>query len=63
MKTQRNTISTLLFKLHITDIENDFINDVIYYQPKNTDDILNDIYSFVRSLYPKSTTRLTFKKL
>lgn len=63
MKTQKNNSSMLLFKLHVTDVDNPFINDYLYYKCKSDGSILDKMYEFVRGFYSSKTTRLTFKKL
>lgn len=63
MKTQKNNLSMLLFKLHVTDVDNPSINDYFYYKCYFSDSILDDMYNYVRGFYPSNTTRLTFKKL
>ena len=61
MKIQKNKSSMLLFKLHVTDSENPFINDYLYYKCSSDGSILDNMYQFVRGYYPSITTRLTFK--
>lgn len=63
MKTQKNNSSMLLFKLHVTDVANPSINDYMYFKCSSTCSILDNMYDFVRGLYPSNTIRLTFKKL
>ena len=63
MKTQKNNSFMLLFKLHVTDVDNPSINDYMYFKCSSTSSILDTMYDFVRGFYPSPTTRLTFKKL
>lgn len=53
----------LLFKLHVTDVANSSINDYMYFKCSSNCSILDNMYDFVRGLYPSNTIRLTFKKL
>ena len=63
MKTKRSNSSMLLFKLHVTDVDNPSINDYMYFKCSSTCSILDTMYDFVRGFYPSNTIRLTFKKL
>ncbi len=53
----------LLFKLHVTDVDNPSINDYFYFKCSSSCSILDTMYDYVRGLYPSNTIRLTFKKL
>ena len=53
----------LLFKLHVTDVDNPSINDYFYFKCSSDGSILDKMYDYVRGFYPSNTTRLTFKKL
>ena len=63
MKTKRSNSFMLLFKLHVTDVDNPSINHYFYYKCSSVGSILDKMYQYVRGFYPSNTIRLTFKKL